>query len=279
MNAIRKLYYALPPSFRFLTRRIYYLPVDLFDALLHKRNPMIPPRGMIFIGSGDFEKQGLHLLDLVIRHTRLTPDSKILDVGCGIGRLAVPLTNYLSAEGRYEGFDIVKKGIDWCNRKITARFSNFHFLWIDLKNDLYNLSTETEAHNFTFPYADDSFDCIVLTSVFTHMMPKDVDNYLKQISRVMKPGGHCLATFFLLNPEIKRQMEENKIEFKFPHSVDGYSLMDKKVKEANVAFDDTYLRSLLEKNGLYAHAIHQGRWSNGTSPLDFQDIVIIKKKA
>lgn len=258
MNVSRKLYYALPPSFRFLARRVYYLPVDLYDTLLHKRNPMIPPRGMVFIGSGDFEKQGLHLLDLVIRYAGLKPDSKILDVGCGIGRLAVPLTNYLTAEGGYEGFDIVKKGIDWCNRKITARFPNFHFLWIDLKNDLYNLSTDTEAKNFTFPYAADSFDCIVLTSVFTHMMPNDVDNYLKQISRVMKQDGRCLATFFLLNPEVKKQMEENKIQFRFLHSFDGYSLMDKKVKEANVAFDDTYLSSLLEKNGLYADSIHQG---------------------
>lgn len=279
MNVSRKLYYALPPSFRFLARRVYYLPVDLYDTLLHKKNPMIPPRGMVFIGSGDFEKQGLHLLDLVVRHAGLKPDSKILDVGCGIGRLAVPLTNYLTAEGGYEGFDIVKKGIDWCNRKITVRFPNFHFLWIDLKNDLYNLSTDTEAKNFTFPYAADSFDCIVLTSVFTHMMPNDVDNYLKQISRVMKQDGRCLATFFLLNPEIKKQMEENKIHFRFLHSFDGYSLMDKKVKEANVAFDDTYLFSLLEKNGLYADAIHQGSWSNGRSPLDFQDIVIIKRKS
>lgn len=278
MKIARKLYYAFPPSLRFVARRVFYSPIDFYETITHKRDKMTPMRGMIFIGSGDFKKQGEHLLDLVVKYAGLKPDGKILDVGCGIGRLAVPLTRYLNAEGRYDGFDIVKKGIDWCNKKIAVDFPNFHFLYIDLKNDLYNLSTDEEAKDFQFPYSKDSFDCIVLTSVFTHMMPSDVDNYLKQISLVMKNDGRCLATFFLLNQDIKRKMEEDKIEFKFLHSFGEYSLMDKKVKEANIAFDETYLFSMLEKNGLCAETVHQGSWSHGTSPLDFQDVVIIKKQ-
>lgn len=151
-------------------------------------------------------------------------------------------------------------------------------MYIDLKNDLYNLSTEAEAENFTFPYPENHFDSVVLTSVFTHMMPEDVQNYLTQISKVMKKEGRCLATFFLLNPEIRRFMEENKILFQFPYSFDGYSLMDQKVKEANVAFEETFLFSMLEKCGLQAETVHRGRWSNGNTPLDFQDVVIIKRK-
>lgn len=277
MNIARNLYYAFPPSMRLYARRLFYLPIDLYETILHKRDRMVPPRGMIFIGSGDFRKQGLHLLDLVIKYAHLKPDGKILDVGCGIGRLAIPLTKYLNANGRYEGFDIVKKGIDWCNRKITLDFPNFHFLCIELKNDLYNLSTNNEAKDFEFPYSPNTFDCVVLTSVFTHMMPKDVYNYLKQISLVMKEDGECLATFFLLNAEVKQKMNENKIEFKFSHFYEGYSLMNEKVKEANIAFDETYLFSMLEENGLYAQSVHYGSWSKRTSSLDFQDVVIIKK--
>ena len=277
MNIVRKLYYALSPSLRFVARRLFYMPIDFYETVFHKRDQMTPLRGMIFIGSGDFIKQGSHLLDLVIKYTDLRPDGKILDIGCGIGRLAIPLTRYLDANGQYEGFDIVKKGIDWCKKKITVNFPNFHFVYINLKNDLYNLSTNEEAKGFKFPYPENTFDSVVLTSVFTHMMPDDVDNYLKQISLVMKKEGKCLATFFILNSEIKKQMIENKTEFKFLHSFDGYSLMDKKVKEANVAFDDTFLFSMLEKNGLYAECIYQGSWSHGASALDFQDVVIIKR--
>lgn len=279
MNPVRKLYYSFSPSLRFLARRIVYLPIDLYETLFRSRNRMVPPRGLIFIGSGDFVEQGNRLRDLVIKYTGLKPDGKILDIGCGIGRLAVPLTGYLDEAGTYEGFDIVKKGIDWCEKKITGSFPNFHFLCVDLKNDLYNLNTDAEAKYFRFPYPDGHFDSIVLTSVFTHMMPADTANYLNQIARVMKKDGRCLASFFLLNPEIKKQMEENKILFKFLHPFEGYSLMDKKVKEANVAYDETTLLSLLEASGLEAESIHRGSWSNGSSPLDFQDIVILRKKA
>lgn len=277
MEIARKLYYAFSPSMRYVVRRLFYWPIDFYETLFQKRDPMIPLRGMIFIGSGDFKKQGDHLLELVIKYADLKPDGRILDIGCGIGRLAVPLTRYLNANAHYEGFDIVKMGIDWCNNKIATKYPNFRFLYIDLKNDLYNLSTNSEAKSFQFPYSPNSFDCVVLTSVFTHMMPNDVDNYLKQISLVMKNDGKCMATFFLLDSDIKKQMKDKKIGFRFVHHFDGYSLMDKKVKEANVAYEKTYLLSLLKKNGLYADSIYQGKWSNGVSPLDFQDVLILKK--
>ncbi|MFC2521093.1 MAG: hypothetical protein ACFNUF_05155, partial [Tannerella sp.] len=51
----RRIYYRLSPRGRLLLRRIYYLPADLF----RRRDAMIPPRGMIFVGSGDFVRQGL----------------------------------------------------------------------------------------------------------------------------------------------------------------------------------------------------------------------------
>ncbi|WP_102408313.1 class I SAM-dependent methyltransferase [Parabacteroides bouchesdurhonensis] len=279
MSILRTLYYSFTPSMRLMARRIYYFPVDLYDTILHKRENMIPPKGMVFIGSGDFKKQGLHLMDLLIKHAGLSPEGRVLDIGCGIGRLAVPLTGYLNEKGSYEGFDIVKKGIDWCNKHISSHYPNFKFLHIDLKNDLYNLKTDAEAKHFVFPYEDKQFDCIVLTSVFTHMMPEDVDNYLGQIARVMKPAGKCLATFFLLNPDIERQMSEGKAKFNFCHRYEGYSLMDEKVKEANIAFDESYLSAMLDKHGLKTEAIHHGGWSGTeTAPLDFQDVTILTIK-
>lgn len=110
------------------------------------------------------------------------------------------------------------------------------------------------------------------------MMPDDVDNYLKQIAGVMKDNGKCLATFFLLNAEGKNKIKKNKTLFQFSNEYDGYSLMDKKVKEANIAFDESFFLSLLDKNGLKARSIYQGSWSGGEAPLDFQDVVILQKK-
>lgn len=278
MGLLRNIYYSLSPSMRFVARRLYYLPIDTYDSITGRRKEMIPPRGMIFIGAGDFEKQGLHLMDLLKKHAGLRPDSRVLDVGCGIGRLAVALTTYLNEQGSYEGFDIVKKGIDWCEKKISSKYPNFHFLHIDLKNDLYNLKTQNQARYFKFPYENNSFDCIVLTSVFTHMMPEDILNYLEQISSVLKTDGKCLATFFLLNKEVKEKMAAKQTFFDFKHEYEGYSLIDKRVKEANIALEEELLYTFLEEKGLKADAIHHGGWSTNADALDFQDVVIISKK-
>ena len=278
MKLLRKIYYGLTPNLRFCVRRIFYLPYDAFVFLFKKRDPLIPPRGMIFIGSGDFVKQGNHLAELVKTYTRLRPDDRILDIGCGIGRLAVPLTKYLSKDGIYEGFDIVQFGIDWCIKNITSRYPNFHFKCVSLKNDLYNLNTRDEAKSFVFPYPKDYFDCVVLTSVFTHMMPDDVENYLRQIALTLKEGGRCLATFFIINQEVKNAMDKNEIGFKFNYSYGNYHLMHSSVKEANVAFDENFLYAMVANCGLSVESMHRGSWSNGANALDFQDVVILKKQ-
>lgn len=51
----------------------------------------------------------------------------MLDVGCGSGRMALPLTGYLNSEGRYAGFDISQKAIAWCQEHITSAHPNFQF--------------------------------------------------------------------------------------------------------------------------------------------------------
>ncbi|MBO8437321.1 MAG: class I SAM-dependent methyltransferase [Bacteroidetes bacterium] len=278
MNIVRTIYFALTPKLRFVARRIYYFPYDAYMKLFKRQDDKIPPRGMIFIGSGDFRQQGERLKNLVVEHTGLKPDGKILDVGCGIGRLAIPLTRYLSAEGLYEGFDIVKMGIRWCNRNITPEYPNFHFRYVDLKNDLYNLSTENEAKSFQFPYPRNSFDSVVLTSVFTHMMPEDVQHYLEQISQVLKDGGRCMATFFIIDEEVRKAMNDKQTTFEFNHAYNGYYLMSANVKEANVAYDENYLYDMIRQSGMQVILKSRGGWSKGREPLDFQDLLVLTKK-
>ncbi|MBK8053320.1 MAG: class I SAM-dependent methyltransferase [Saprospiraceae bacterium] len=272
----RKIYYFLSPDLRYLVRRIYYWPLDLFSSFKPQKNCIQPPKGLIYTGSGDFEKTGQQFKEIFIRHCGLLPDHHVLDVGSGIGRIAIPLTGYISNAGRYEGFDIVRTGVDWCKKNITSTYPNFRFTHIDLKNDLYNLSTDQKAQNFIFPYEDNSFDLVILTSVFTHMMPEDMENYLTQISRVLKPGGRCMMTMFILNEISTAKMMSNGgliFNFDFGH----YSLLDKDVKEANIAFKEEYILHLLEKNKLRVTLIEYGYWSGREkhSCFDFQDIIIV----
>ena len=279
MNIGRKIYYALSPVWRRRARRAVYFPYDAWMTLTRRRDPMVPPKGKVFIGSGDFVEQGRRIASMLTSLTGLEPDMAVLDVGCGIGRAAVALTSVLSDKGRYEGFDIVREGIDWCRERITPRYPNFRFTHVDLRNDLYNLSTEAEAAHFRFPYPDNSFDRVLLTSVFTHMMPDDMCNYLHEIHRVLRPGGVCLATYFVLDIDAERRMEAGQTYFNFRHDFIHYRLLDANVREADVAFYDSWLMKAFADASLIPDAIYRGTWAGAPADKapDFQDVVILRK--
>ena len=92
----RFLYYILPVPLRLFARRIYYLPYDTYEYIMGKRPDGVPPRGKIFIGYGDYVKQGEKFLGYFQELCGLKPNHAVLDVGCGIGRMAVPLTRFLN---------------------------------------------------------------------------------------------------------------------------------------------------------------------------------------
>ena len=69
-----------------------------------------------------------------MRLAGLTPDEAVLEPGCGAGRIAEPLTRYLSEDGSYDGFDVVAEAIESCKRGIASRHPNFHFRHVDVFN-------------------------------------------------------------------------------------------------------------------------------------------------
>jgi SAM-dependent methyltransferase len=276
---LRSIYYALSPNMRLLVRKVYYYPIDLWKGIANKRNKYEPKRGDIYTGSGDFITQGIHQLELLKNYVQLNPNATVLDVGSGIGRTAVALTNYLSEEGNYEGFDIVEKGVKWCLETITKDFPNFNFKYIPLHNDLYT-ETMGNAEKFTFPYADNTFDVVFLFSVFTHMQPEEVQNYLNEISRVLKPKGKCFSTFFIYTSDNEKILAFNNPKFTFPIERDNYRLMDAKVKSANIAFNILKIENMLLTNDLKIVNHVLGYWSNIVTindHNDYQDIVVFVK--
>ncbi len=276
---LRKIYYNLSPELRLFARRLFYLPTDFINKATGRRHKYEPPKGKIFIGSGDFIKQGKHHLDMLKLHADIKSDDSVLDIGCGIGRSAVALTEFLSPKGSYDGFDVMKEGINWCKNTITKDFPNFHFKLTELKNDLYNSKKES-AENFKFPYPNKAFDVAFLFSVFTHMQPNEIQNYLNEINRTLKDDGRCLATFFIYDDSNESQISNVNRDFNFKYSYDGYRLMDDKVKSANIAFHEKKLNEMLTIANLKVSKRVNGFWidnSTKSTKNDFQDILILSK--
>jgi SAM-dependent methyltransferase len=84
------------------------------------------------------------------------------------------------------------KGIAWCQQKITAKHPNFRFQVTNIYNPCQNGKGRQKAHEYRFPYEDESFDAVFLASVSTYFVPKEMTHYVSEISRVLKKGGRCV---------------------------------------------------------------------------------------
>ncbi|GAB3880756.1 class I SAM-dependent methyltransferase [Spirosoma agri] len=240
---------------------------------------MTPPRSKIFIGAGDFKVVGQEFKKLFIDIGGLKPNESVLDVGCGIGRMAIPLTNYLTAQGSYEGFDIVEQGIAWCQRMVTPRFPGFHFQLADVYNSHYHPQGRYQAHEYRFPFEDNRFDFVFLTSVFTHMPVRETAHYLAEISRVLKPGGRCFATFFLLNEESRTLMVTEQSTYNFQYELEGRYIFNPLDPDLGTAFDESWVLTTLIQCGLSSPvSVYPGRWCGRKNATTFQDIVVAYKR-
>ncbi|MEA2165456.1 MAG: hypothetical protein QOK37_3583 [Thermoanaerobaculia bacterium] len=243
--------------------------------------PMVPAVEQMFEGPAsleEFKANGEEFLGIYRNLCGLKPDEAMLDVGSGIGRKTIPLTGYLSAAARYEGIDITAAGIEWCRRAITPRFPNFHFQQIDVRNGQYNPAGSCEPSEYRFPFDDGSFTFVMLGSVFTHMMPGDVEHYLSEIERVLAPGGRCLISYFLLNDESRRLIAAGRSTLDFKFVRDGYTTISELVPEHAVAFDERFIRSLYERLGLKIARLDYGSWCGRDEFLSYQDLVLAVKE-
>jgi SAM-dependent methyltransferase len=270
---------ALPRQLRWILRKMYLAPVDIADRLMGRHDRGLPPKAHIFTGGVlDFAASGKRTLETICSVTDLNPSSHILDVGCGIGRLAIAMPDFLDANGGYEGFDIVPEGIEWCKQHIVSPHDNIHFTLADVYNKEYNPKGSRQPANYQFPYEDETFDVAVLLSVFTHMLPVDVDRYVGEIARVLKRNGRICASYYLITPESLQLMNSGRGFMFFKHNLGSHWIQSKRVPELGVAYDERYLRGIYAKHGLSDPPdIHFGRWCGRPTGLDTQDVVVATK--
>ncbi|MFA5197461.1 MAG: methyltransferase domain-containing protein [Patescibacteria group bacterium] len=174
-----------------------------------------------------------------IEKMQIKPGSKVLDLGCGNGRVIDVLKKYSVV---YTGLDISKNLIKLAQKKYPEE----RFIVGDL------LKT---------PFSDKEFDCVLSLATLHHIPSSEQRlNALKEIYRILKPGGTTLVTvwYFWDDPAFKKQIDQETLAQKAGKSRLDYGdfLKPWKDSKGNIlieryfhAWEKSEMKELLEITG------------------------------
>lgn len=275
---MRTLRQHIPASLKRALRAVYYFALDTYQSVSRTRKPMTPPAMTSFlVGGGDFHSVGKAIKESLIQTTDLTESSKILEIGCGYGRVAVALTELLGPHGHYDGTDVVKAAVGWCTDEISSRHPNFRFIHADVSNPYANDGKGSPAETYRLPFPDNTYDLVFLTSVFSHMRPEEIRAYLQEISRVLKRGANCYATYYLIDDFASKQITNGKTSQDFKYDFGNFLSTHKHVPEQTIAVQESLIRSYYLEAGLtIVEPILLGGWANRAEHYGYQDVIIAR---
>lgn len=161
----------------------------------------LPPRdlrlgGPSFTDDAAFLRSAQAEARRCVERLGLKGESRLLDVGCGMGRLAIGISSQVGEIRQYWGVDVNETYIRWCQGHIEKHHPSARFLRLDIQNPRYNPSGQGLPADFRFPFPEQSFDIVYLFSVFSHMLEADVRIYMQEFHRLLGPGGRLFFTAF-----------------------------------------------------------------------------------
>jgi ubiquinone/menaquinone biosynthesis C-methylase UbiE len=178
---------------------------------------------------------------------------RILDWGCGPGRIIRHLPVFFSEGWSCYGTDYNSKSIKWCSD---------NFKGIEFNNNSIDAQ---------LPYPNNFFDAIYGLSVFTHLSAKMHQEWFVELLRVLKPGGVILVTTHGSN--FKEKLTARELQ-KFDT---GELIVRGKVKEGHRTYSafqpSSFMEKLFQNVEILEHEVpapEKGKWLP-------QDIWVIKK--
>jgi SAM-dependent methyltransferase len=129
---------------------------------------------LVYLGVGG--NVSLEIIALARRHgATLEAGQRVLDFGCGCGRIAAPLG--ASVPAALSGCDVNPELIAWCEANIPGDFR----------------VTQPAP---PLPYDDGAFTLVYALSVFTHLHEANARAWLAELARVTRPGGLAILSLF-----------------------------------------------------------------------------------
>lgn len=236
----------------------------------------LPPVELRFMGESDeqFLAIGDAIADQLEEWAGLEKGDRVLDVGCGYGRLAHALKRR-SFRGSYLGLDILPRQIRWCRRNLSGW--RWRFRHMDVRNLRYNPGGKLAAETLSLGRYCSSVDLVVASSLFTHLEAASVRHYLREFVSLLAAGGAIYASFFALNSRFESAgAGEDVSVMSFAHELgDGarYQYLEEPLRA--VAYEETWLEELFESSGLEVRERSYGSWCPGAPGAHYQDIYIL----
>ncbi len=250
----------------FFAFRGYDIPVDLVE--------------MTGGGPATFETISNGHFQYLSRHVGLGAHQRILEIGCGIGRDAIPLTEIVSPPGSYLGIDIVGRSVEWCRANISERHPHFAFVHFDVADQLHNPLGTITTTDTRIPLEDESVDRVILWSVITHMFERDIEHYFREFARVLKPDGLILASCFIVDQDILAAARRGRHSLRFEHSYgDGCYINTPQVPAGAVAYTGERLSKMIVAGNLRLdRPLLVGQWWGVQSGQGYgQDVAILRR--
>lgn len=250
--------------------------------LTPEEDALVPPR-RLWLGPADpishYYRWAWEYLAYLTLLCDLRRESAVLELGCGHGRTARGLLDYLRHPGCYRGLDVDRVRIADAQARLQSGHPHFEFLWADVYNRHYNPNGRASADSYVLPFADASFDVVYAASLFTHLLPAETLNYFSQSRRVLRHGGTCLFSMFVLD-HYRGLGTAISPGYEFPHRLPdhaGVAVHDLRYPDELIGYETATIESFAARTGLRLVRVIPGLWSESPGlAVNEQDLVLLR---
>lgn len=274
-----------------LVRQSRLAIADRWERLRGTRDPRVPPRRLNFnqielpLDPDRYTEAFARDIRKVQRFLEgrglLREDTRILDYGCGLGRLAYVVAPQIGESGSYLGVDIARSAIQFLDDAYRDA-PNVRFAHLPLDVDHYvkglrgEPKGETAAEAVSIAAPDESFDLQVSLSVFTHMVEPEIVGTLREIRRTLAPGGTSVNSWLIVDTQARRAVAAGRADRVLPYERDGLLYNDPDNLLSCTAYRPDRVEAMYRAAGHEIVEILPGSWSGSGRDNDviYQDVVL-----
>jgi len=159
----------------------------IFLRIIRKIIPSPAPAFMGRILDSDLRRK-MQSPEKVIQRSGIQKGMQVLEIGCGSGAITTFVARAVGNKGNVHALDIQPKMLQQLENKLSQPENR----------DITNIKL-IESSAYDLPFDDNSLDLVFMVTVFGEI--PDHDKALKEIKRVLKPGGILAITEMFLDPD------------------------------------------------------------------------------